>query len=198
MPSHRLEFLKSLMRNSSTPCEDSYEEACNAASLDHIIARLQTMEDVDQVRNASDSPVVINVRSGVAHLVVGGPSNQRSARLVFPLRGSKATCPFRLLTLVPGGSRNLLCRSSHMRSILSPILCWSIWQQFHGCAPLQSHSWPETREGWEGGSTGPMTVGRNTQCGFHNGGPPSGAGGRAIRMCVRCDCYRCDSRQQHY
>ena len=65
-----------------TPCEDFDEDAGTAASLDHIIARLQTLEAADQVRNASDSLVVINVRSGLVHLVVGDPSNQRSGRPV--------------------------------------------------------------------------------------------------------------------
>ena len=51
-------------------------------SLDHIIARLQTLEAAAQVRNASNSPVVINARSGLVHLVVGEPSNQRSGRPV--------------------------------------------------------------------------------------------------------------------
>ena len=54
---------------------DSDEEAGTAASLDHIIARLQTLEAADQVRNASELPVVVNVRSGVVHRVVGDPSN---------------------------------------------------------------------------------------------------------------------------
>ena len=61
---------------------DSVEEAGTAGSLDHIFVRLQTLEAADQVRNASDSPVVINVRSGVVHLVVGDPSNLRSGRPV--------------------------------------------------------------------------------------------------------------------
>ena len=61
---------------------DPNEEAGTAASPDHIIARLQTLEAADKVRNASDSPVVINVRSGVVHLAVGDPSNQRSGRPV--------------------------------------------------------------------------------------------------------------------
>ena len=65
-----------------TSCEDSDEEAGTAASLDHIIAWLQILEAADQVRNASNSPAVINVRSGVVHLVVGDPSNQRSGRPV--------------------------------------------------------------------------------------------------------------------
>ena len=56
--------------------------AGTAASLDHIIVRLQILETADQVRNASDLPVVINVRSWVVHLVVGDPSNQRSGRPV--------------------------------------------------------------------------------------------------------------------
>ena len=52
------------------------------------------------------------------------------------------------LTWVPGGSRKLLCWSSHARPVHCPILCWSVWRQFHGCkdAPLQSHSWPTTRK----------------------------------------------------
>ena len=37
---------------------DSDEEAGTAASPDHIIARLQTLEAADQMRNASDLPVV--------------------------------------------------------------------------------------------------------------------------------------------
>ena len=54
---------------------DSDEEAGTAASLDHVIAGLQTPEAADQVRNASHSPVVVNVRSGVVLRVVGDRSN---------------------------------------------------------------------------------------------------------------------------
>ena len=53
---------------------DSDEEAGIAASLDRTIARLQTLEAAEQVRNASDLPVVVNMRSGIVHRVVG-PSN---------------------------------------------------------------------------------------------------------------------------
>ena len=76
---------------------DSDEEAGTAASLDHTIARLEALEAADQVSNASDLPVVVNVRSGVVHRVVGDPSNPTGLTdpLRFPLRGSKAVCPFR-------------------------------------------------------------------------------------------------------
>ena len=76
---------------------DSNKEAGTAASLDHIIARLQTLEAADQVRNASDSAVVINVRIGVVP-----PCGWRSlqpavwqTRCGFRYGGSEATCPFR-------------------------------------------------------------------------------------------------------
>ena len=58
-----------------TPVEDSDEEAGTAASLDHIFARLQTLEAADQVRDASDLLVVVNVRSGGAHRADGDPPN---------------------------------------------------------------------------------------------------------------------------
>ena len=75
---------------------DPNEEAGTAASPDHIIARLRTLEASDQVRNASDSPAVIDVRSGVVRLVVGDLPNQRSGRPVaVSATGSEATCPFR-------------------------------------------------------------------------------------------------------
>ena len=51
------------------------DEAGTAPSLDHSIARLQTRGAADQVRNASDVPVVVHVRSGVVHRVVGDPSS---------------------------------------------------------------------------------------------------------------------------
>ena len=60
---------------------DSDEEAGTAASLDHIIARLQALETADQVRNASDLPLVVNVRSGVVHRVVGDPSKPTARQL---------------------------------------------------------------------------------------------------------------------
>ena len=60
----------------------SNEEAGTAASLDHTIARLQTVEAADQVRNASELLVVVNVRSGVVHRVVGNPPVQRTGRHV--------------------------------------------------------------------------------------------------------------------
>ena len=53
---------------------DSVEEAGTAASLDLIIVRLRTLEAADQVRTAPVSLLVVNVRSGVVHLVVGDPS----------------------------------------------------------------------------------------------------------------------------
>ena len=54
---------------------DSDEEASTAASLNHIVARLQALEAADQVRNASDLLVVVSVRSGGVHRVVGDHSN---------------------------------------------------------------------------------------------------------------------------
>ena len=52
---------------------DPDEEAGTAASLDHIIGRLESLEAADQLRNVSVLPVVVNVRSFV-HRVVGDPS----------------------------------------------------------------------------------------------------------------------------
>ena len=54
---------------------DPDEEAGTAASHDHIIERLQSLEAADQLRNDSVLPVVVNIRSGVVHCVVGDPSN---------------------------------------------------------------------------------------------------------------------------
>ena len=54
---------------------DPGEEAGTAASLDHITERLQSLEDAAQLCNISDLLVVVNVRSGVVHRVVGDPSN---------------------------------------------------------------------------------------------------------------------------
>ena len=76
---------------------DPDEEASTAASSDHIIKRLQSLEAADQLRSVSVLPVVVNVRSGVVHRVVGDPSNQPSDMadsLRFPLRES-AMCSLR-------------------------------------------------------------------------------------------------------
>ena len=90
-----------------TRCEDSDEEAGTAASLDHTIARLQILEAATALRNASD--VVINVCSGVVHLVVGDPSNQWSGRPVaFSATGVQSHVSVSLTHVSPGGPRNLL------------------------------------------------------------------------------------------
>ena len=90
---------------------DSDEEAGTAANLDHIIARLQTLEAADQVRNASDSPVVVNVRSGAVHRLVGDPSNPTdwqtrcgchlSVSLTFERKESSIDCGICLCRFVP-------------------------------------------------------------------------------------------------
>ena len=89
---------------------DPNEEAGTAASPDCITAWLQTLEDADQARNASDSPVVTNVRSGVVHLVVEGPSNQWSGRPVAGLRcgGLKPHVRFADARESPGGSAEIV------------------------------------------------------------------------------------------
>ena len=61
---------------------DFIEEAGTAASQDHIIVRLQTLEAADQVHNASVPPVVVNVRSGIVRLVLEIPPTLRSGRPV--------------------------------------------------------------------------------------------------------------------
>ena len=49
---------------------DPDEEAGTAASVDHITERLQSLEAADQLHK-----VVVKIRSGVVHCVVGDPSN---------------------------------------------------------------------------------------------------------------------------
>ena len=79
---------------------DDDEEAGTTASLDHIIARLQTLEAADQLRNASDLLVVVNLRSEVVHRVVGDPSNptDRQTRCGFYHGGLKTDVRFDRLT----------------------------------------------------------------------------------------------------
>ena len=64
-------------------------EAGTAASLDHITEGLQSLEAADQLRNVSALFVVVNVRSGVVHRVVGDPSNPAAwqTRCGFHYRG---------------------------------------------------------------------------------------------------------------
>ena len=115
---------------------DFDEEAGAAASVDHIIARLQSLEAADQVRNASDLLVVVNLHCGVVHRGVGDPSNPTDwqARCGFHFGGLEPHVRFAdsRESLVDCGI--CLCRSSHARPILCPILCWSIWRQFHWCS----------------------------------------------------------------
>ena len=132
---------------------DSDEEAGTAASLDHIIARLQTLEVADQVRNASDSLVVVNVRSGVVHRMVGDPSNPadwqtRCDCCFFRFADSREEGVF-------GELAEFVCAgSSHARPFHSPhpVLEHMTAVSLVLFAPLQSHSWPETRKrvgGWD-------------------------------------------------
>ena len=81
---------------SAVHCAASSRHCCEFGPH-HFIVRLQSLDAADQFRNVSDSPVVVNVRSGVVHFVVGDPSNQRSGRpfAVSATRGSEATGPFR-------------------------------------------------------------------------------------------------------
>ena len=99
------------------------EDACTAASLDHLFERLQTLEAADQLRSNSVLPVVVNIRR----------SGWRSLQ--------SAICSLRSLSRVYAGSSHAL-----------PFLCPRpvleqraavTWVQM---APLQLHTWPKTRK----------------------------------------------------
>ena len=109
---------------------DADEEAGTTASLDHIIARLQTLEAADQVRNASFFLVVVNLRSEVVHRVVGDPSNptDRQTRCGFHHGGLKPHVRFATHVSF-WWNRICFCRSSHARPILSPRC-----RQCHRCS----------------------------------------------------------------
>ena len=114
---------------------DPVEEAGTVASLDHIIVRLQSSEAADQFREVSDLPLVIDVRSGVVHLVRRGgvkphvrftDSSESSVDCGFCL------CWFVPRTTQPSPPHPVL---EHLAAVTSV--------QF---APLQSHSCPKTRK----------------------------------------------------
>ena len=129
---------------------DSDEEAGTAASLDHIIARLQALEAADQVRHASDLLVVVNVRCGVVYRVVGDPSNPTDWQ-------TRCGCRY-------GGLKPYVRFADSRESQVDCgiCLCWFVPRAAHpqppSCAgasggsyisaraPLQSHSWPKTRK----------------------------------------------------
>ena len=130
---------------------DADEEAGTTASLDHIIARLRTLEAADQVRNASDLSVVVNLRSEVVHRAVGDPSNptDQQALCGFHHGGLKPCVRF-----ADSRESRVCCgicffQSSHARSILS-----SRCRQCHRCSlHRSSHTLGLTQErrlgGWD-------------------------------------------------
>ena len=129
---------------------DSDEEAGTAASLDHIIARLQALETADQVRNASDLPVVINVRSGVVHRVVGDPSNPtaRQTRCGFRFGGLNLYVRFADSPESRWIAEFVCAGLSHAQPIHRSPSCAGVsgGSYIGALAPLQSHSWPKTRK----------------------------------------------------
>ena len=146
------------------PVEDSDGETGTAASLDLIIVRLQTLEAADQVRNASDLPVVVNVRSGGVHRVVGDPSNPTDwqTRCGFHNGGLKPHVRFADSRESPVDCGICLCGSSHAPPNQSSQSCAGA---FGGSFTGASCTAPVTllaknkKEGWEGGTTGgPLVV----------------------------------------
>ena len=119
----------------------SDEQANTAASVDHIIARLQALEAADPVGNASDLPVVVNVRSGVVHRVVGDPSNPTDWQTRYGFRCGVQSLMSVLLTHVsPRWIAECVCAG-----FLS--CAGASGGSYIGArAPLQSHSWPKTRK----------------------------------------------------
>ena len=95
--------------------------------------RLQTLEAANQVRNASDSLAVVNVRSGVVHHVVGDPSNPTDWQTRCGCRWSVSLTPERKESSVDCGI--CLCHFVLRTSFLSmvPMLCWSCGGS---CAPV--------------------------------------------------------------
>ena len=122
---------------------DPDEEAGTAASPDHIIERLQSLEAAYQLRNNSVLPVVVNIRSGVVHCVVGDPSNPAtwqtrcgSAIRYADSRESPVDCGICLCRFVPSATHPLSSTSAGAKG--GNVGCKD--------APLQSHTWPKTRK----------------------------------------------------
>ena len=123
---------------------DPDEEACTAASLDHLFERLQSLDAADQLRSNSVLPVVVNIRSRVVHCVVGDPSNPATWQ---------TRCGFRYGSLPYvryADSREFMTvRPTRYPSVvLLKQRAAVTWVQM---APLQLHPWPKTRKrvgGW--------------------------------------------------
>ena len=124
---------------------DADEEAGTTASLDHIIARLQTLEAEDQVHNVSDLIVVVNLRSEGVHRVVGDPSNStdRQTRCGFHHGGLKPHVRFAThVSFWWNAEFDFAGRPTRGPSLVPDV--GSVTGAV--CTPLQPHSWPQTRK----------------------------------------------------
>ena len=170
---------------------DPDEEAGTAASPNHIIARLRTLEAADQ------ASLWLSTCATVVHRGVGDSSNPTDwqTRCGFHHGGLMPHVRFSHSSESPVDRGICFCRSFHARPTCCPILCWSIWRQFQWCSlHRSSHTLGLKQErlgGWDdrwSDSCVKHAV-RDSQRRDHL---HRGAGGRAVRTLLMCDRCRFD------
>ena len=125
------------------------EEAGAAASHDHVIELLQSLEAADQLRNDSVLPVVVNIRSGVVHCVVGDPSNPATWQIRCGFRyGSLPYVRYADSSESPVDCGICLCRfAPRATKPFSSTSAGAEGGRYMGAdGAAQLHAWPKTRK----------------------------------------------------